>query len=79
MFVGDGDSSAYNGVVRMNDGKGPYETTQVEKQECLNHVGKRLGTRLRKLKTENVELKKTKKGKAMKRKKSLWWKEQANG
>lgn len=67
VFVGDGDSSAYNGLVRMNNGKGPYETMLVEKQECLNHVGKRLGTRLQKLKTENVELKKTKKGKVMKR------------
>ncbi|KAK3877887.1 hypothetical protein Pcinc_017443 [Petrolisthes cinctipes] len=38
VLVGDGDSSAYNAVKNMNDGKGPYKNTQGEKQECLNHI-----------------------------------------
>ena len=37
----------------------------VIKQECVNHVAKRLGTRLRKLKVTEVEIKKTKTGKTM--------------
>ena len=33
----------------MNNGNGPYSHTKVIKLECINHVQKRLGTRLRKL------------------------------
>ena len=61
-FVGDGDSSAYTSVTKMNNGKGPYNV-EVVKEECVNHVKKRMGTRLRKLKEETV----TKKGKVIKR------------
>lgn len=67
VFVGDGDSSAFSSVKKLNNGKGPYAKTQVEKQECLNHVRRRLAIRLRKPKTQHVELKTTKKGKVMKR------------
>lgn len=39
----------------------------VTKEECINHVSKRLGTRLRKLKGEDITMKKTKTGKTLKR------------
>ena len=48
-FVGDGDSSAYNAVCQVNGGKGFY-TVPVVKEECVNHVSKRIGKRLRKIK-----------------------------
>ena len=38
----------------MNDGSGPYKDVTVKK-ECISHFGKRLGTRLRKLKDETKE------------------------
>ena len=65
-FVGDGDSSAFNAVCKLNGGKGPYEVP-VTKEECLNHVSKRMGTRLRKLKKEEFEIITTKTGRKMKR------------
>ena len=49
-FIGDGDSSAYNKVVSMNNNMGPYENVEIVKEECVNHVGKRFGTRLREAK-----------------------------
>lgn len=51
----------------MNEGKGPYEDTTVTKEECINHIQKRMGTRLRKLKDELKEEKTTKSGKIIKR------------
>ncbi len=33
----------------MNDGKGPYNGIEIENGECINQVGKRLGTALTKL------------------------------
>ncbi|XP_005091180.1 uncharacterized protein LOC101848798 [Aplysia californica] len=45
-FVGDGDSKAFNKVTEVK----PYGPgVQIVKEECLNHVGKRLGTALRNL------------------------------
>ncbi|XP_065066739.1 uncharacterized protein LOC135692514 [Rhopilema esculentum] len=47
-FVGDGDSSTYQTVSNQK----PYgEEVTIVKKECVGHVQKRLGTRLRKLKT----------------------------
>ena len=66
-FLGDGDSSSYKAVTSMNDGNGPYENYTVKKEECINHVQKRMGTRLRKLKDELKEEKTTKTGKTIKR------------
>ena len=66
VFIGDGDSSAFDAVTRLNDNAGPY-TAKIRKEECINHVAKRLGTRLRKLKNETVEVKETKSGKSYKR------------
>ena len=60
VLISNGDSSAYDAVCQMNDGKGPYGDKKVEKGECLNHVAKRLGTALRKLRNEVVTEKTTK-------------------
>ena len=65
-FVGDGDSTAYKAVCAMEEGRGPYDK-KVVKEECINHVGKRMGTRLRELQKENVIVKETKTGKRFKR------------
>lgn len=48
-FLSDGDSSAYTAVTQMNNGGGPY-SVKVVKEVCVNHVKKRMGTRLCKLK-----------------------------
>lgn len=48
QFISDGDSNAYKAVRDLD----PYDGKQIEKLECVNHVSKRLGTRLRKLKQE---------------------------
>ena len=50
-FIGDGDCATYNAICDINDGADPY-TTPVVKEECLNHVSKRVGTRLRNLKKD---------------------------
>lgn len=63
MFISDGDSAAYNAVCALNQGKGPYDGVQIEKGECINHVGKRLGTALRKIRDQIVTEKTTKSGK----------------
>jgi hypothetical protein len=45
-YVGDGDSKSYLRVVKAQ----PYGPTFViEKEECIGHIQKRMGTRLRKL------------------------------
>ncbi|KAK3878987.1 hypothetical protein Pcinc_016431 [Petrolisthes cinctipes] len=53
-FIGDGDSAAFKAVTGMNDGHGAYDDVSVVKEECLNHVSKRLGTRLRTLKAKST-------------------------
>ncbi|CAB3225803.1 unnamed protein product [Arctia plantaginis] len=45
-YIGDGDSKTFKGIV---DSK-PYENFDVHKKECIDHVQKRMGTRLRNLK-----------------------------
>ena len=45
-FIGDGDSKAYNRVLREK----PYGPDfQIKKEECIGHIQKRMGTRLRNL------------------------------
>ena len=71
-FIGDGDTSAYKAIEALNEGRGPYTRpgplgTKVVKLECVNHVGKRLGTRLRKLKQHYFEMKANVKGKQYKK------------
>ena len=46
-FIGDGDSKAYYEVVKANPHGDRYP---VNKGECLGHIQKRIGSRLRKLK-----------------------------
>ena len=46
IFVGDGDSKAHDRVVREQ----PYgQEVEIQKEECMNHVEKRIGTALRNL------------------------------
>lgn len=69
IYIGDGDCSAYNAVCKLNDDKGPYgEEKQVIKEECVNHVHKRMGTALRKLVKETTAEQKTKTGEQRKKK-----------
>lgn len=51
-YVGDGDSKTYKGVVEA----APYGETEVTKKECVGHVQKRIGTRLRACKKNNKGL-----------------------
>lgn len=57
-FISDGDSSAFLAVSNMNNNTGPYgKDHPVAKEECINHVSKRLRTALRKLcKTTATEI-----------------------
>ncbi|KAA0196218.1 hypothetical protein HAZT_HAZT005313 [Hyalella azteca] len=61
-FLSDGNSNAYKAVCEMNDGHGPYDVN-VEKEDCINHVAKRLGSRLRALKNKSKVVTTTKAGK----------------
>ncbi|XP_012232335.2 uncharacterized protein [Linepithema humile] len=45
-YIGDGDSKTFKGIL---DSK-PYDDLNVCKKECIDHVQKRMGTRLRNLK-----------------------------
>lgn len=51
----------------MNNDRGPYDDTQVIKLECINHVQKRMGTRLRKMRDEEKIDVTTKKGTTIRR------------
>ena len=47
-YLGDGDSSSFKKVSTSQ----PYDDIEVEKLECIGHVQKRVGTRLRKLRQQ---------------------------
>ena len=49
-FIGDGDGATFKALCILNDGAGPYATANVMKEECVNHVSKRMSTQLRQLK-----------------------------
>ena len=51
-YIGDGDTKSYQNVVNAN----PYRGYEIVKAECVGHVQKRVGTRLRKFKTDYKEL-----------------------
>lgn len=53
-YLGDGDSSAYKSIVDLQP-YGPSE--KVQKLECIGHMQKRMGTRLRNLKILNAKKK----------------------
>lgn len=68
VFVGDGDSSANKTVCELNNGEGPYiKDCKVVKEECVNHVSKRVGSRLRALKKKLTVPVQTKTGKTIMR------------
>jgi hypothetical protein len=47
-FLGDGDSSAFGQVMASK----PYKDVEISKLECIGHIQKRMGCRLRKLKAK---------------------------
>lgn len=59
-YLGDGDSSSYADVVKSD----PYPGIKINKLECVGHVQKRLGSRLRTLRT-NMKGKKLSDGKPL--------------
>lgn len=69
MCIGDGDCSSYNSNIHMNENAGPYgEDHKVIKEECVNHVHKRMGTALRKLVRDTTTEYQTKGGEVKQRK-----------
>lgn len=60
IFISDGESSVYNSVCNINDGKGPDDGVKVDKGKCINHVGKRLHTALRKNRDQEKKTKREK-------------------
>lgn len=74
-YIGDGDSKTYSGVVNSK----PYgDDFTINKKECIGHVQKRMGKRLRDLVKTSVVETETKTGKKIKRK-SLSGKGQLTG
>lgn len=51
-YLGDGDSKAYSAVCESM----PYGNTTIEKVECIGHVQKRMGSRLKALKLKTKKL-----------------------
>lgn len=51
-YIGDGDLKTYSGILNA----APYEDISVNKTECIGHVQKRMGTRLRECKKKNKGL-----------------------
>lgn len=52
-YLGDGDSNSFDSIVANS----PYGNTKIEKLECVNHVMKRMGGRLRNLKATSKKQK----------------------
>ncbi|XP_077257590.1 uncharacterized protein LOC143894826 [Temnothorax americanus] len=48
-YIGDGDSKTYKGIVESK----PYGDKEIQKKECIGHVQKRMGARLRKCKKDH--------------------------
>lgn len=52
-YIGDSDSKTYKGIID----KAPYgETVIINKKECVGHVQKKMGTRLRDIKKKSVTI-----------------------
>ncbi|XP_046737741.1 uncharacterized protein LOC124406385 [Diprion similis] len=51
-YIGDGDSKTYTGLVNSH----PYDDVEVIKKECIGHVQKRMGSRLRNIVKKNKKL-----------------------
>ncbi|KYM94754.1 hypothetical protein ALC62_14605 [Cyphomyrmex costatus] len=52
QYIGDGDSKTFKGIIDAQ----PYADITVSKKECIDHVQKRMGTRLRDLKKKTKGL-----------------------
>lgn len=63
-YIGDGDSKTYSGILKVK----PYGDEEVVKKECIGHVQKRMGTRLRDCVKKNVETVENAKGKKIQKK-----------
>lgn len=50
IYIGNGDTKTFKALLDMD----PYDDLKIQKKECVGHVEKRLGTRMRNVKT-NVE------------------------
>ena len=48
-YIADGDSKSYSGIVAED----PYNGKEFKKLECVGHIQKRVGARLRKLKSNS--------------------------
>lgn len=52
-YIGDGDSKTYSGIINLK----PYgDNVIINKKECVGHVQKRMGSRLRECKKKNKHL-----------------------
>lgn len=51
-YIGDGDTKTFKAILDFD----PYDDVTVKKKECVGHVQKRMGTRLRKVKKETIGL-----------------------
>lgn len=51
-YIGDGDTKTFKALVDLN----PYADCPISKKECVGHVQKRMGSRLRKLKKDTKGL-----------------------
>jgi len=51
-YIGDGDSKTYKGIINA----APYGDTPIIKKECIGHIQKRMGSRLRECKKKTKEL-----------------------
>lgn len=51
-YIGDGDTKTFKAILDMN----PYKDLIVKKKECVGHVQKRMGTRLRAVKKQTKGL-----------------------
>lgn len=51
-YLGNGDSKGFASVVES----APYGTAKIDKLECIGHIQKRMGSRLRKLRSENKNI-----------------------
>lgn len=47
-YIGDGDTKTFKSLIEQN--------AEIEKKECANHVQKRMGSRLRKIKKVNKNI-----------------------
>lgn len=63
-YIGDGDSKTYSGILKA----APYGDQEVVKKECIGHVQKRMGTRLRDCVKKNVQTVENEKGKKIQKK-----------